>query len=447
MRADDLAVPRVEHPDGALLEAVVVDRHARVLEMLDDVLDDVAVRAQHRGLAVHLLEEPERVGERCALGRARPTTRAGGAVGARADRASGGTARRGSTRPRVALDVGEGVGDALGLAVPAAVRAAGGRRPPTSRGGFPPWRAGRDRWSSVRSLQSTARGSSASSRRSWVYVNSLPASRRVHQRSSSTSRLGVNVVVLGRLHDPVPDDLGPPLRVVVAGLARRIAERRTGARSPPRPHGGRRPRRARRARSCPWGSVQSSYAGGGRGARSAALRRRPGTTMPPAARTTAVCVYIHRRSFLRFARFQTSGHWSRAADARRSARSRPAHRRRTPPPGAVLVAATRPRRPRPGARRGRPGRLGDRLRERRVPPCRAPARPLPPRTGTAWRGSAPGGARGRWNRVRVRRPRGGACATVCARSRTARVVVEVVDSDRRTSVHATASTSWSSSAK
>ena len=37
--------------------------------------------------------------------------------------------------------------------------------------------------------------------------------------------VGREGVVLRRLHDPIPDDLRPPLRVVVPGLARRLAER------------------------------------------------------------------------------------------------------------------------------------------------------------------------------------------------------------------------------
>ncbi len=67
-RADDLAVAGVEHPRGTFFETLVVDRDAGARQVVDHVADDVAVGAERRRFARDLLEQPERVGERRALG-------------------------------------------------------------------------------------------------------------------------------------------------------------------------------------------------------------------------------------------------------------------------------------------------------------------------------------------------------------------------------------------
>ena len=65
-RLHDLALLDLEHPGRALLDAVVVERHAALREVVHQVADDVAVAAERDRLR-RLLDELERVGPVVAL--------------------------------------------------------------------------------------------------------------------------------------------------------------------------------------------------------------------------------------------------------------------------------------------------------------------------------------------------------------------------------------------
>ena len=184
------------------------------------------------------------------------------------------------------------------------------------------------------------------------------------------------------VHDPVAHDLGPPLRVAVPGLARRVAERAAeagllldlaqGGLLVALPGLGLALGEAPVvvARAVDEQDVASPSIGSGAGAR---CRRRRGPRrmrLHPPPQLLALRPLPDRPAT------------ARERPGRRSARWPRARRRRTPAAVAGSRAATRPRRPRPGARRARPG--GRRSPWRTAsPPCRPRARPPRRRTGTA----------------------------------------------------------------
>ena len=205
-----------------------------------------------------------------------------------------------------------------------------------------------------RSLHSTSSGSSARSRRSWAYVNSLPASRRVHQRSSSTSRLGVKRVVVGRRHDPVADDLRSPLRVVVPGLARRVAELAAVAGLLlDLAEGGVLVALSGLVLALGERSNRRT-AGGGRGGRTPLRRhRRPGARCRPRRGPRRMRLHpppqlLALRPLPHLRPLVASGQGGEVLRGRELAGDEPGARRCSP-------GATRPRPPRPGAHRARPG--------------------------------------------------------------------------------------------